>query len=54
MVKLVIVGLPAIYLIVMAGVTAAYLFTISDLAFIKALLLGTRWPIVALQQLGMM
>ncbi len=54
MVKLVIVGLPAIYLIGMAGVTAVYLFTVSDLAFVKALLLGTRWPIVALQQLGMM
>ncbi len=54
MIKLVIVGLPAIYLIGMAGVMAVYLFTISELAFVKALLLSTHWPILALQQLGMM
>ena len=52
--KLVIVGLPATYLIGMVGVTVVYLFTISDLAFIKALLLGTRWPVLALQYLGIM
>ena len=52
--KLVMVGMPATYFIGMVGVTAVYLFTISDLAFVKALLLGTRWPILALQQLGMM
>lgn len=48
------VGLPATYVVVMAGITAVYLFTYSDLAFIKALLLGTRCPVLALQQLGIM
>ncbi len=52
--KLVIVGLPATYLIGMVSVTVAYLFRFSDLGFIKALLLSTRWPVLALQQLGMM
>ncbi len=52
--KLVMVGLPATYLAGMVGVTAVYLFSFSDLAFIKAVVLGTRWPILALQQLGVM
>ena len=52
--KLVMVGLPTTYLIGMVGATAVYLFTISELAFVKALLLSTHWPILALQQLGMM
>ena len=46
MVKLLMVGLPAAYLVGMVGVTAVYLYSFSDLAFIKALLLGTRWPIL--------
>jgi hypothetical protein len=50
--KIVALGVPAAYLAGAAVVTVGYLWSFSDLPFVKAFVLGARWPVMALQSLG--
>ena len=51
--KIFALGVPAVYLTGAAVVMVVYLWSFSDLPFVKAFVLGARWPVMALQSLGM-